>query len=222
MEKTKQPFSLSSPPVTGGGNEESEHFPTPLSLAAAGLEEAIKICPACYENRPVTLMEPGCGDNAPFLDASTIYPVIRRVGQDIRKIEIPDCVLAHNWFPDTDYLDWTPQPGEEPDLIVTNPPFTLAQRFVEHSLEIIKPTGVVMMLLQTGFEGSKERVDFWKKHVAMKRIILTPRPVFIGSSGDSREYAFYIWPGKSLDKMLAGLGRRYTEMTTLNNGSKWR
>ena len=58
---------------------------------------------------------------------------------------------------DKDFFDWsTPV-----DLILTNPPFSLAKEFIEHSV-VIAPT--VLMLLRINYLGSIGRHKWWKQY----------------------------------------------------------
>ena len=85
-----------------------------------------------------------------------------------------------------DFFDWS----EQTDLIFTNPPFSIAQEFIEHSLEHAK---CVVMLLRINFLGSKKRYDFWKKNPASAMYVLTKRPSFTGKGTDATEYAWFVW-----------------------------
>lgn len=53
-------------------------------------------------------------------------------------------------------------PVERPDFIITNPPFSVGQAFVEHALEIA--THGVAMLVRTAFLESADRYDLFKTH----------------------------------------------------------
>lgn len=81
--------------------------------------------------------------------------------------------------------------------IITNPPFTLAQEFVERAhLMLNKPWGGdVVMLLRLGFLASKRRQAFWKQYPLAKLLVLSKRPSFReeGSATDASEYAWFIW-----------------------------
>lgn len=49
------------------------------------------------------------------------------------------------------------------DVIITNPPFYLAQEIIEKSLNDVKDGGYVVMLLRLNFLGSNTRFPFWQK-----------------------------------------------------------
>lgn len=76
------------------------------------------------------------------------------------------------------------------DFIITNPPFSLAQEFIEKALTEAK---VVVMLLRINFLGSFKRKGFWKKNKPTSLLVLSPRPSFTGQGTDGCEYAFFVW-----------------------------
>ena len=53
----------------------------------------------------------------------------------------------------------------EPDIIITNPPFSIAMDVVNKALRDVKQGGFVIMLLRLNFFGSKERFKFFKEHM---------------------------------------------------------
>lgn len=84
---------------------------------------------------------------------------------------------------------------QEYDMVITNPPFSLAIEFIKRSLEIVKPGGYVVMLLRLNFFGSDERNEFFLSgnmpdmaYVHSKRLGFTP-----DSHKDSVEYVHAIW-----------------------------
>lgn len=74
--------------------------------------------------------------------------------------------------------------------VVTNPPFSLAQEFVQHSLEVADET---FMLLRLNFLGAQKRADWWKTHEPDAIFVLSERPDFTGEGGDSCEYGWFYW-----------------------------
>lgn len=101
--------------------------------------------------------------------------------------------------------DWlkNPDPENRPDLILTNPPYSLAQEFAEAALARVRPGGVVALLLRLNWAGSTSRAAFHNDNPA-RMLILTPRPSFARvrtngkvTSTDATEYAWFIWGGAS-------------------------
>lgn len=75
-------------------------------------------------------------------------------------------------------------------FIITNPPFSLAQEFVTHSLEVADET---MLLLRLNFLGAQKRRDWWKTREPDAIFVLSNRPDFTGDGGDSCEYGWFYW-----------------------------
>ncbi len=93
-----------------------------------------------------------------------------------------------------DFLTW--EPDEEYSLIITNPPYSLAQQILERALEIArrqtKPAEVIM-LLRLGFLQAQERHEFWQKNPVNHLYILSARPSFTGGGTDNCGYAWFVF-----------------------------
>jgi hypothetical protein len=85
-----------------------------------------------------------------------------------------------------DFFDW----DDKTDLIFTNPPFSIAKEFVDHS---VSRSETVVMLLRLNFLGSKTRHDWWNINKPTSLYILSQRPSFTGKGTDSTEYAWFVW-----------------------------
>ena len=85
-----------------------------------------------------------------------------------------------------DYFDW----DGSVDLIITNPPFSLAQEFIDHSLS---HSNTVIMLLRLNFLGSIKRHNWWISNPPTALYILSKRPSFTGAGTDATEYCWFIW-----------------------------
>jgi len=85
---------------------------------------------------------------------------------------------------------------EDPSVIITNPPFVLAEPIVEKALRDVKPGGYVIMLLRLNFFGGKARNERFYPEVGMpkyafvhhRRMSFTP-----DGKTDSIEYAHFVW-----------------------------
>lgn len=85
-----------------------------------------------------------------------------------------------------DFFDW----NDHVDLILTNPPFSLAQEFIEHSLA---HADTVIMLLRLNYLGSIKHHEWWKEHSPDALHVLSKRPSFTGKGTDATEYAWFLW-----------------------------
>ncbi len=115
----------------------------------------------------------------------------------------PDSRARHK----TDYLNAnvTDSQGCAPDLIITNPPFSHAQKIVEKALLDVAEGGLVVMLLRLNFLGTQDRKPFFAAHnperiyVHSSRMCFLPEGVFDPKTGkmkkgtDSIEYAHFVW-----------------------------
>lgn len=84
----------------------------------------------------------------------------------------------------------------KPDVIITNPPFSIAQEIIEKCFEIAKPETEVIMLLRLAFLESKKRREFWKKHPLTQLYPLIERPSFTGRGTDATAYGWFVWSDK--------------------------
>jgi len=85
------------------------------------------------------------------------------------------------------------------DLVVTNPPFALAEEIARKCLRLLKPTGrLVMLQRQAFFCGQDRNVRFWSEIDYDKIYWLTGRPHFMKGGNDSADYGWthYLQPNK--------------------------
>ena len=85
-----------------------------------------------------------------------------------------------------DFFEWT----EGTDLILTNPPFSIAQEFIDHAITY---SNTCIMLLRINFLGSIKRYSWWKEAPPTALHVLSKRPSFTGKGTDATEYAWYVW-----------------------------
>lgn len=143
----------------GATRIEQDFYPTPLT-AFNPLMPYIKQLPQirykdAFNGDPI-VFEPACGDGR--LISAMNAEGIPAYGDDL-----------DNGY---DFLvDETPR-----EIIVTNPPFSLAQEFIERATT---NSGDVFMLLRLNFLGSQERHDWWKEHCPDALFVLSKRPNFV-------------------------------------------
>lgn len=129
-----------------------------------------------------TVWEPACG-------GGKMSNALSASGLDV---QISDIAHGNDFFF---------EPAREVDAIITNPPYEMAQAFIERALRLMERAGgLVAMLLRTDFDHAKSRAHlfrdcpaFAKKIVLMKRIVwFEPEP---GSKGKSPSFnhAWYVW-----------------------------
>ena len=92
------------------------------------------------------------------------------------------------------------------DLIVTNPPFSIAEDFLRKSIKECDDKGCVAYLLRINFLGSQKRKKLWQEiGTPNKFIVLSKRPSFTGKGTDSTEYAWFIWDRGNIINLPNGI-----------------
>jgi len=131
--------------------------------------------------------EPACGSQKAIAD-------ILEKSWENAEVSATDIIAP--WH--ADFLNLDPHPVY--DLIITNPPFSLAMEFIEKSFQWRKSDkSIVAMLLRLNFLGSKKRASWLRQHTPS--VYVSPkRPSFAlnkdGKRGtDSIEYAWFVWDG---------------------------
>lgn len=134
-----------------------------------------------------TWLEPCAGNGAIIRAVKGIREDIHwtafELREECRELLIPEA-------PVVDIGDFLKMPmGIHYDVILTNPPYSIAQEFVE---EALRRADHVVMLLRLNFLGSKKRSAFFRKN-APDVYVLPKRPSFINGRTDSTEYAWFHW-----------------------------
>lgn len=105
------------------------------------------------------------------------------------------------------------------DVIVTNPPYTLAREFIDHALRIMRPAmGRVAMLLRTDFDHAKTRQHlFGDCDQFSKKLVLTKRIVWFDGPGaaPSFNHAWYIWDWKHIGPPTLAYGPKDAQPSAL-------
>lgn len=82
------------------------------------------------------------------------------------------------------------------DVIITNPPYSLAQEFVTKALG---EADAVVMLLRLGFLESTRRWEFWQENPLTSLLTLSKRPSFTDDGKtDGSGYAWFVWDKKNI------------------------
>lgn len=79
------------------------------------------------------------------------------------------------------------------DVIIGNPPYSLAQEFIDKSLSLLNPGGRLIFLLRTNFLESKKRFTWWQDKLPNGLYVLNKRPSFTGKGTDATSYSWFIW-----------------------------
>lgn len=144
----------------------------------------------CRHVRFHRVWEPACGEGH-------MSRVLERYGARVESTDLFDRGYGDDHG--TSFLDMnSPYSHDDtPYDIVTNPPFSLADEFVEHALKLAEANGTkVAMLLRNEWDCASSRDHLFRpgSHFRLK-IVLTKRPRWIeGTTGSPRHsYSWYLW-----------------------------
>ncbi len=182
----KQRHGLGGYRAKPSGENPHDFFPTPHGVTKAFIEVA---------NLPDGYWcEPAVGDGH---IVQAVGPRFQWDTFDIRHVPHPELAAYHR--SPYDFLQYGE--GEVDriytlgwDVIITNPPFYLAEEFVRHSL---KHATHVAMLLRLAFLESRKREAFHRDHPS-DVFVLSRRPSFTNNGAtDNSAYAWFVWgPGR--------------------------
>ena len=137
-----------------------------------------------------TWLEPAAGDGA----------IVRMVNACRRDVTWYACDVREECWPaieplvddgaigDFLQLDWSDWPA--PAVIITNPPYSLAEAFVRKALEV--PGAVVVMLLRLNWLAGQKRAA-WLRANTPSVYVLPRRPAFVNGRTDATDYGWLVW-----------------------------
>jgi hypothetical protein len=136
-----------------------------------------------------TWLEPAAGNGAIIRAVNSGRFDIDWHSVEIRKNAVP---TADELLHPADFLTWTPP--RHYDLIISNPPYDLAQPFIEKSLTMAP---LVVMLLRLNYLASKKRCEFFQ-HRAPDVYTSSTRPSFAVSLRCDGKRTKHRMPSKGL------------------------
>jgi hypothetical protein len=87
------------------------------------------------------------------------------------------------------------------DVVLANPPYTLAMEFIQASL---RQANIVVMLLRLNFLATAKRNEFMRTYCP-DVYVLPDRPSFTGNGTDSIEYGWFVWRKNSSHRSSGSL-----------------
>jgi hypothetical protein len=172
----------------GADSVESDFYATPAWATRAILSKLPLIAPEWTLRRPVgaqfRILESTAGKGAIVEELRAFYPYaeIDAVELDRGRVEQLRERGKCNNVVHGDLADFAKAGGlgHKYDLILTNPPFTIATNIIEHGEALLEPYGISVYLLRQAILASDKRVPWWRKRKAFEGI-LPKRPQFARS-----------------------------------------
>lgn len=136
------------------------------------------------------VLEPAAGSGALLGPLAECWPMSSISAWDIE----PRMDEVAQW----DFLTETPNEDDgEYDVVITNPPFRLAEQFLRWAMIFVRPGGYVVLLLRAGFLESKARRNVLTQYPPLEVWFLRSRPKFTGPNTDggtdTAMYAWFVW-----------------------------
>jgi hypothetical protein len=188
--------------ATGRGSKrnKSDYYETPRRLADASLDyirSHYAVTPSV--TRPTRILDPGAGRGVWGRAARAIWREAEIVGVDRHRPRPSLGGYAYDKWYRCSYTTFERYYHyRKPDLIIGNPPYSLAQSFIETSLRLLAPGGLLAFLLRINLLAGQCREEFWQRHPLSRLVTCVERPSFNGNGSDATEYALFVWSDRFL------------------------
>lgn len=174
-----------------------DEYLTPRPVVEAAVKKLRDKYPRFH---PVNCLEPGCAWGAHLDYALDHFPsIVHSVGVDIEEHPVD----SDHEFVCADFLCW--ETHEKFDLIISNPPFGIAEQCFLKSKSLLSSQGLGLLFERIGFLASIRRRVGYMKHgswnpglwtqINLREVwICSTRPAMLGQvSTDACEYAYYLF-----------------------------
>jgi hypothetical protein len=160
--------------------------------------------------------ECACGDGA-------ISAVLRSAGHEVITTDVQDRGYGEvdavaNFFDEREL---------RAPVILTNPPYLLAERFVDHALSL-QPDKLILLLRLSWLEGESRRRGIFSRQPPHRVWVLSSRPTLWNGSvaggrdtGGAISYAWYVWDALAPPGTVLGWLKRPAPPTGIQ-GALWR
>ena len=108
-------------------------------------------------------------------------------------------VVATDIDRDWDFFDFI-RPHHGYETIITNPPYSVAVRFVRHALDLMEPVGgMVVMLFRNEWDSAASRRDLFTEKPFRTKYVLTFRPRWDWwetdkpKTGPRHNFSWFVW-----------------------------
>jgi hypothetical protein len=170
----------------------SDNYSTPMESINAFLDHY-------YAMNDLTILEPAAGSGNICKAIKNRYPGAYIVANELREEENDNLSMCADQIHNEDFLKFEKN-SIKYDLIIGNPPFSLAKEFLEHCFKVANDQTDIVMLLRLAFLESRERYKFWKEHPISELYVLHKRPKFINGKSDATAYGFFVWQCRAYKK----------------------
>ena len=128
-------------------------------------------------------VEPCCGDGA----------ISKILAQRLPEARVASFDLVYRGYGfQADIFSRVIQRDDEVDVVITNPPFNIAEKIVRHVMGNWKPK-VMALLLKSTFFHAAERAALFEEYPPAHIFALPWRPDFLGKGRPTMECSWFVW-----------------------------
>lgn len=167
----------------GAVRREADFYATPLESVFSFLDNFGEINPKDQ------ILEPSAGNGA-IINALRL----RGYRNPVTAVELREEKELYFFADEVIYGDFLKMNfSRRYDVIIGNPPYSLAQEFITKSLSLLRPGGRLIFLLRTNFLESEKRFKWWQDKIPSGLYVLHKRPSFTGHGTDATSYSWFVW-----------------------------
>lgn len=169
--------------ATNRGTErrEGDYYPTPDELALRIVESVPLIS-------DIKILEPSAGSGAFVRACREVWPGAHVTAVEPSSQHWPTLIGLGCTVGQHDLETYARTWGKpEFDLIIGNPPYSLALEHIRLCLDMLAPGGRLVFLLRLAFLETAKRREFFVKHPPSRVTVLSERPSFCWSWGCSKK-----------------------------------
>lgn len=172
----------------GSKRSKNDFYPTPYDSIEALLKNYD------FSKHGLNVLEPSAGNGNICKMYKDKYPNSNITGVELDERHIEELSTKCDKVICTDFMEF--DTNNKFDVIIGNPPFSMAVDFIKKSMEHLNENGVLCFLFRTALLESDCRFEFWKQNPVNGLLTLHKRPSFTGKGTDATSYFWFIWtPG---------------------------
>lgn len=162
-----------------------DFYQTPLPHVQA----AFDLLPVSFT--PSWVLDPGAGTGVWGREARRRYTAAMVHGIELRDVPCPEGFSV--WHAGIDFTA-IGQHAALWDLVVGNPPFNVAEQFIQQSMVMLSTGGYLLFLLRLNFLETQKRYPLWRQYRPFRIGVYVQRPSFTANGGtDATGYMACLW-----------------------------